>query len=160
MAMRNKLFCFIFLMFLSSCFLNTDSVVENKFLPPLDTVVDYNKIDKLPLFKGCKVFSDKFEQELCTRDSLYLAIAIPLLSQEFSSPVAINENVDVRLLVDKHGEISLFKIEPISIEETFPVLPERLESIIDNLPKVYPAVKQGQAITVYYTLPIHFRTEF
>ena len=158
--MHNKLICFIFLMFLSSCFLNTDGAVENKFLPPLDTVVDYNKIDKLPLFKGCTVFSDKFEQELCTRDSLYLAIAIPLLSHEFSSSVAMNQNVDVRLLVDKQGAISLFKIEPASIEKTLPMLPERLKLIIEDLPTVYPAVKQGQAITVYYTLPIHFKTEF
>ncbi len=140
--------------------MNTDSTFENKFLPPLDTVVDYNKIDKLPLFKGCKVFSDKFERELCTRDSLYLAIAIPLLSHEFSSPVSVNLNVDVRLLVDKEGEISLFKIEPESIKETLPMLPERLELIIEHLPTVYPAVKQGQAITVFYTLPIHFKSEF
>jgi hypothetical protein len=72
----------------------------------------------------------------------------------------MNQNVDVRLLVDKQGAISLFKIEPASIEKTLPMLPERLKLIIEDLPTVYPAVKQGQAITVYYTLPIHFKTEF
>lgn len=140
--------------------MNNESAIEKSFLPPLDTVVDYNKIDKLPLFKGCKVFSDKFEQELCTRDSLYLAIAIPLLSHEFSSPTSMDQNVNVKLLVDKQGEISLFKIEPESIENILPMLPRRLELIVEDLPSVYPAIKRGQAITVYYTLPIHFKTEF
>ncbi len=57
-------------------------------------------------------------------------------------------------LSDK-GEISILNLK-ISKEtlEALPNITNRINSAIDSLPKIYPAIKRGQLVTTQFKLPV------
>lgn len=145
-------FAFVFL-FLSACE-QSKRDLANYLIKPLDTVVDYKNLDALPEYPNCGSDS-RYESEWCTRDSLYKSIALPLLQEKFHSIKALSKRFEVRILVDKQGQATLYSIEPQGIKENIPGLYLTLEQTIADLPVLKPAIKQGHAVDVYYRLPIN-----
>lgn len=145
-------FAFIFL-FLTACE-QPKRDLANYLLKPLDTVVDYQKLDALPEYPNCSSDS-KYESEWCTRDSLYKSIALPLLERKFYSDKPLQMNLEIKILVNKQGQAQLFEVKPSGILESLPEFYQVLEQTILDLPKLKPAVKQGKAVDVYYRLPVN-----
>lgn len=156
--MFSRVLLFSILLFIGSC--QSDSRgLSDALLPPMDTIVDYHKLDELPLFSSCGDLSTKFERELCTRDSLYFKIALPLLSDTFYSAQTINTSIQVRLLVSKKGEMSLHEVQPQNALDSLPNFKKSLEKVLKGIEPLKPAIKNGQAVKVIYNLPIDFIME-
>ena len=133
--------------------------LQKKVLPPMDTLVDYHKIDLLPLHPGCNSESSKFDQERCTRDSLYRSVALPLLMMDFKVDHPVNTEVMIRLLVDKQGRVSMHEVLPKDGLSKVPGLYDSVKQVVNDLPTMKPAIKKGQAIRVYYNLPLVLNTD-
>lgn len=150
--------CFSFLLLLCYSCTYVSENISKKMLPPMDTVIDYHKIDALPIHESCADQSSKFNQDRCTRDTLYRSVALPLLMLDLKSEQKVNQKVSVKLLVDKKGKISLYEILPKNGLDVVPGLEDELKEIIQNLPSLKPAKKKGQNISVYYNLPLNMET--
>lgn len=80
------------------------------------------------------------------------------LSKNIKYPVESQEKreqgrVIVRFIVEKDGSISDIEI----IRKVSPALDKEAERIIAAMPKWTPGKQRGQAVNVYYTVPVSFR---
>jgi len=149
----------LILFFLFSSCERMGEVLQKKVLPPMDTLVDYHKIDLLPLHPGCSSEISKFDQERCTRDSLYRSVALPLLMMDFKVDKYVNTKVLIKLLVDQEGKVTMHEVIPKNGLEEVPGLFDAVQQVVNELPAMKPAIKKGQAIRVYYNLPLVLNTE-
>lgn len=156
--MFSRVLLFSIAVCLGSCQADSRGLSES-LLPPMDTIIDYHKLDELPLFVSCGELTTKFDRELCTRDSLYVKIAVPLLSETFYSSQSMNSSIQVRLLVSKKGEMSLHEVQPQNALDSLPNFKKSLEKVLKGIEPLKPAIKNGQAVKVIYNLPIDFIME-
>ena len=156
--MFSRVLLFSMIVCLGSCQADSRGLSES-LLPPMDTIIDYHKLDELPLFVNCGELTTKFDRELCTRDSLYVKIAVPLLSETFYSSQSINTSIRVRLLVSKKGKLSLHEIQPENALDAIPYFKNSLVQVLEGIEPLKPAIKNGQAVKVIYNLPIDFIME-
>jgi len=112
----------------------------------LHQVRDYDKIyevvDQMPEFPG-------------GNDSLLLHITKSIKYPSNESLQNIQGKIVCRCVINKNGSVSDIEI----IRSLHPVFDAEAIRVIKTLPKFIPGKQNGQAVRVYYTLPITFRLE-
>jgi len=124
-------------------------------LQEIDTIIDFSSVDVSPIFKSCKDLLEKQAKTTCFRTTIHTQISESLSAQSFIVKKPLNEIIQVHLLIDKKGIVS---VKEIVSSESLKVLIPSLDSIIalslKKLPKLFPASKRGVPITTQYQLPI------
>ena len=151
------LFCVSLIFICTSC--KNSLVTEDDSKAPLDTIIDFTKVDVSPSFKICKKLLDKAKTD-CFRVNIQKYFIKKLKKLSLTAENHINETVYVVLKVDENGKGSLKKlILTDEIASHFPEMNISIEKMITDLPKLSPALKRGIPVTTEYKLPIHIVVE-
>ena len=145
----------VFLILLICCtscnFFSSD---KNQTQQKLDTIINFNRVDVSPSFIECK---DKIDEEKtnCFRTTIHQKISKNLAQHQLKIKDSINEIITVELFISSDGKIKLSNINSSNIiQEELPILDSLLQVSVNNLPKVFPAIKKGIPVSTQYSLPI------
>lgn len=130
---------------------------KKEFTPTvvIDTIVDYSSVDVFPLFPSCDSIPSQEKQKICSQIKLSEHIYASLSDFEIVTSDIINDTILVKINIDKTGKTSLTDLQSSAfIKDQIPKLDSLIESGIDNLPLLKPAIKRGMPVTTEFTLPI------
>ena len=149
-----RVFSFLILMiFITSC--DKLSFSKNKENQDLDTIVDYTAVDLSPSFPACDSIIDKTEKSNCFRNTIHKKIGEELQKHALTSQDSIDETVYVDLLINTEGIIEFLELTSSeNIKKQLPALDSILQLSVDNLPKIFPAIKKRFPVATKYRLPI------
>jgi len=122
----------------------------------MDTIVNYNKVDELPVFPICKHLIDTDKKNRCFINNLYNHFAESLLKHTYDVPKYVNETVLVKIKINYNGEAELSEIRSSElIKEYIPKLDSIINERIESLPIFVPsAIKRGIPVSTVFELPI------
>ena len=145
------LFCSVF--FFTSCeFFQKKEFVNNT---AIDTVIDFNSVDVFPLFPTCDSIPSQEKQKICSQIKLSEHIYESLSTQEIISIDKLNDTILIKLNINKSGKVSLSSLVTNNhINQQIPKLDSLINSGIEKLPLLKPAIKRGMPVTTEFTLPI------
>ena len=124
-------------------------------LPVLDTVINFNEVDFSPSFAVCDSLVEKDGKSACFRTNIHQKIGEELQKKVLTIKDSVDEIVIVHLLIDAKGILKLEQIEASEvIMEQLPTLDSLLAISIQNISKIYPAIKRGIPVKTKYILPI------
>ena len=124
-------------------------------LPVLDTVINFNEVDFSPSFAVCDSLVEKDAKSACFRTNINQKIGEELQKKVLTIKDSVDEIVIVHLLIDAKGILKLEQIEASEvIMEQLPTLDSLLAISIQNISKIYPAIKRGIPVKTKYILPI------
>lgn len=148
-----KIHFFLLLIVLVSISCNNLTTSKNKTLP-LDTIIDYTKVDVSPAFISCDHLEGS-KKSACFENELRVKVYKELHQHDFFVREDINETVVLTIQITSKGKINLKKIQSSStIKSELPELEEILKKTIENMPVIIPAFKKGIPVVTEYTLPI------
>lgn len=154
--MRVFLLFFSFVLFVSCDYFSSS---KNRNAQPLDTIVDFTKVDVSPSFKMCDKLIDDAKTK-CFRANIHQQLTKNFKQIELTTEEDFNELINVNLLIDKQGEVSLKEITTSDLlQKLLPDLEVCIEKSISSLPKLSPAIKRGIPVTTQYKLPIKIKTK-
>ena len=148
----------ISLLIISSCQsnLNNRSSINN------NEKISWENNDELPSIESCNDLVEKNLIKECFKKFLSNKILKNLNFSEIIINDPINDTVNVTLLINNKGMISIStKIIPNNIIEVIPKFDILLNNSIDSLPIVLPAVKTSLGVSVNskFQLPIILKTK-
>ncbi len=148
----------ISLLIISSCQsnLNNRSSINN------NEKISWENNDELPSIESCNDLVEKNLIKECFKKFLSNKILKNLNFSEIIINDPINDTVNVTLLINNKGMISIStKIIPNNIIEVIPKFDILLNNAIDSLPIVLPAVKTSLGVSVNskFQLPIILKTK-
>ncbi|WP_405606701.1 hypothetical protein [Polaribacter sp. Asnod1-A03] len=146
----------VLLIFITSCDkLSFTKKSENNVL---DTIVDFSSVDVFPSFKNCDSIIDKQDKATCFRATIHQKIGEELQQYTFTIKDSIDEVVYVDLIINSDGLFILDSTQySENIKKELPKLDSLLKVSVQNLPKIYPAIKRGIPVTTKYRLPIRIQ---
>lgn len=114
--------------------------------PPVD------QYDVMPVFAGCEGLTDPGDIKLCTAKKLQQFIMDNVKYPAEAKELGIEGKVFVQLTIDEKGKIANAEVE----REVNGGLEEEALRVIKLMPDWKPALKNGEAVNVKLTIPIHF----
>jgi hypothetical protein len=121
----------------------------------IDTIIDYNSIDTFPLFPNCDSIPSQEKQMICSQIKLSEHIYASLSDYKIVTSNKVNDTILVRLKIDNNGISTLTNIHSSEfIKQEIPKLDSLINSGIENLPILKPAIKRGMPVATEFTLPI------
>lgn len=145
---------FLFLMMM--CVSCNSFLKEREDIQELDTIVDFTKVDKPPIFKKCRNKANA-ESQKCFENTV-----CRVFRNHFSEIVFTYKDTDIPLKTvivfikfDKHGKATLKKIKYFnSFLKENRIFAVEVEKAIKKLPFFSSATKRGVPTTTLYKLPI------
>ena len=155
----NKFFClFFFIIFFSCEFQIQKKISADKFLAEELKIIDWNSVDELPLFDSC--LNSNIDTQKCFVSYFSTQLKQNLVDNNFILNRTLIDTIYFNLKIDKQGNVSYEKIQ---IDENLNTYKNAIETAlnitIENLPKVYPALKRGQPVDVEFNFPLLISTE-
>lgn len=149
----------IALLFLLSTIISCKDIsFQRKNIQPIDTVIDFSKVDTAPFFKECNELLSN-EKRKCFGAYLHDKIANELMEFPFETKDSIDEEIKVILLINNTGKVTLLEIQASDfVMEKLPNLVPILRKATENLLELEPATKRGIPVSTQYTLPIKIIT--
>ena len=155
----NKVFyLFFFIIFFSCEFQIQKKISAEKYLEQELKTIDWNAVDEFPLFEGC--LNSNLDRQQCFVSNFSDLLKKNLVDNDFILNRTLVDTVYFNLKIDKLGIVSY---ENIVIDKELTkyksVIETALNITIENLPKVYPALKRGQPVDVEFNFPLLISTE-
>ena len=155
----NKVFYLFSLIIFFSCeFEIQKKISADKFLEEELKTIDWSSVDKLPLLESC--LNSNLDNQKCFVPYFSNQLKKNLLDYDFVLNRTLVDTVYFNLKIDKQGNVSYEKIQ---IDENLNIYKNAIETAlnitIENLPKVYPALKRGQPVDVEFNFPLLISTE-
>ena len=153
--MRNLL-VFIFILLLTSCeYFNVKKTSSEAILKEELQTFNWNDVDEYPSFTICDSATSKEDKTLCFQQTITENITSYLLKERIVVTQDINDTIMLHFQVSKKGELLLLqaKIDSLTTQE-IPNIRQFLNNSLDSLPKIFPAIKRGQQVTIEFKLPI------
>ena len=153
--MRN-LFTILVLCCCFSCdlFVSKETKTQNLIREGLLTI-DWNDVDKYPLFPNCDEMESKTLQRKCFEKELLSHFSATLAQFEFVIDPKVDRTIFVDFLIDQRGEISVSHIEKDkAIDVQMPEFNGIVSQSLKNLPPLAPALKQGIPVNAKFRIPI------
>lgn len=110
--------------------------------------VSIENVDQAPLFDNCNIEDSK----KCFNSSI-----TSFINKNFNTQLAKQHNllgsqkVVAQFLINKDG-----RVEGISSVSTQEVLKKEMARVLNTLPQLKPAIKDGKAIAISYSIPVIF----
>ena len=117
--------------------------------------INFNEVDKYPLFDNCDEMLDKTGQLDCFQNTLLEHYTETLEDFEFQFVSDINTSIYVDFLVDYKGEISVLEVQRNQdIENQIPEFQSIITRSLKGLPPLSPAIKRGVPVSSKFRIPI------
>ena len=160
--MRKTLFiilCFLFV----SCefdFQFDKKITVNEFITEELKSFNWNDVDEYPVFENCLEINNVKNKNNCFVETITSSFRENLKTNSLVLNRTLIDTARMFLKVNKIGKIS---IENMTISEQNnkyrEVITKSFENTVLSLPKLYPAIKRGQAVDVRFNIPIIISTE-
>ena len=122
--------------------------------------INWDEIDKYPLFDNCDELRSKKEQRKCFEQTFMMHFSTMINEFEFELDSDIDDTVNVDFLIDRNGEISILSIEKnAKIESQIPEFNSIIIHGLNRLPAIAPAVKRGIPVAAKFRIPIILNTK-
>ena len=122
--------------------------------------LNWNDVDQYPVFENCLEINNVKNKNNCFVETITSSFRENLKTNNLVLNRTLIDTVRMFLKVNKIGKIS---IENMTISEQNnkyrEVITESFENTVSSLPKLYPAIKRGQAVDVRFNIPIIISTE-
>lgn len=124
---------------------------------PKEKVPDeiFQVVEEMPRFPGCESEGDKEAQKKCASDKMikfiYGNIKYPPIARENG----VEGTVVIRFVVDKDGSVTA----PEIVRDIGAQCGAEALRVVNMMPKWIPGKQRGQAVKVYFNLPVKFRLE-
>ncbi len=155
LEMKHLYFLFI-LLFVTSCnYFDVKKTSSDAILKEELQTVNWKEVDVFPAFAVCDSSSSIQERKLCFENTLISHIQKTLAREKMVVSTDLRDTILIDFKLSDKGEISILnlKINKESLE-SLPNITNLINSAIDSLPKIYPAIKRGQLVTTQFKLPI------
>lgn len=153
------LFAFCTLLLLSSCqwFESKGSMTQKLIRQDMESI-DWNQVDKFPLYDECDENASKVSQERCFTESVKAHLEQIFKTLTIDHRDALSKLTAIKIAVDTTGSILLEEVirKEQESDNTFDLL---LRDSIGKLPKLYPALKRGLPVRVSCMVPIQIEIE-
>src|SRR5690606_14566539 len=117
--------------------------------------INFNEVDRYPLFSDCDEMMDKEAQLECFKTTLLSHYTATLKDFEFEFVSDVIATVYVDFLVDHNGEISVLEVERNEeIENQIPEFRSIVTQSLKGLPPLLPALKRGVPVSSKFRIPI------
>ena len=121
---------------------------------------NWNDVDQYPVFENCLEINNVKNKNNCFVETITSSFRENLKTNNLVLNRTLIDTVRMFLKVNKIGKIS---IENMTISEQNnkyrEVITKSFENTVSSLPKLYPAIKRGQAVDVRFNIPIIISTE-
>ncbi|MFD2566393.1 hypothetical protein [Pseudotenacibaculum haliotis] len=122
--------------------------------------MDTTSVDTPPSFEACNSIIDKEEKTNCFRNIIHKEISSSLEKQHIKVKKKVDETIQVVITIHADHKITLKSVEASEhMIQQIPNLKKMIEKSIDDLPKIYAAIKRGIPVTTEYTLPIRIKLD-
>ena len=152
------IFCFF-------CFYNCDVEIKKKisvdeFIEDELKSFSWNEVDQYPVFENCLDFNDTAQKNNCFVETITENFRINLKKNNLVLNRTLVDTINLVLKIDKKGNIGIQSMttrdENIKYKEIISI---SFDSTMNDLPKLYPAIKRGQEVDIIFNLPILISTE-
>lgn len=117
--------------------------------------INFNEVDRYPLFDDCDEMMDKSGQLDCFQNTLLSQYTETLEDFEFQFVSDINTTIYVDFMVDFNGEISVLEVQRNEdIENQIPEFRSIITQSLKGLPPLSPALKRGVPVSSKFRIPI------
>ncbi len=148
-------FSLLIVLTLVSCDFSAKRIGFSFMKTEIDTLINYTKVDELPVFPECKNLIDTDKKNRCFINHLYNHFADSLLKHTFGVSGYVDETVIVRIKIDARGNASLDGIQSSDlIKRDIPKLDSIINESIATLPIFFPAIKTAIPVSTVFELPI------
>jgi len=119
---------------------------------------NWNDVDIYPTFDSCDSITDKMESKACFQRILLNKVSSYLKEQNIVVSEDVNDTVKMHLEINKLGDLKVQEIHMATETRThIPELDSLLRQSLEELPKIYPAIKRNQHVTTVFELPVIVR---
>lgn len=121
---------------------------------------DWNEVDVFPAFASCDSSSTVQERKLCFQNTLINHIQNNLSKEKMIVSTDLSDTIIIDFKLSNKGVISIInlKVQKETLE-ALPSITNQINTAIDSLPKIYPAIKRGQLVTTQFKLPIVIKAD-
>jgi len=118
---------------------------------PEDPIVDWVRIEDVPIFPGCEKLS-KEEHRKCFENKLRTHIMKHQQVPEYAIENNISGKVNAQFYIDVDGQVKVG-----AMRGTHPVFEKEVQRVLNMLPKMTPGKQRLKAVKVTYAMPFVFR---
>lgn len=134
------------------------SLTKKTQLQEIDTIIDFSSVDVFPTFDACKNFIDKEKKTNCFKKTIHQHISKNLEKHKIEVKNPVNETVKVEVLINNKGTVSIQRIIASDVlKKEIPAIDSLITASLQNLPKLFPAIKRGIPVTTQYQIPIQIK---
>jgi hypothetical protein len=146
----------LILLFVSSCsYFEKQKVHSEDLLEEELKTFNWNEVDTYPTFSSCDSIMIKEDSKLCFQNTLVESVNRFLENQNLVVAGDVNDTIKLRLIIDKKGELEIDQIDlNPETEYQIPEIDSLLRQSLNEIPKIYPAIKRGQQVTTVFELPV------
>lgn len=117
--------------------------------------IDWEDVDKYPLFADCDETVSKQEQKSCFMETLLLHFSTTLQESEFVLHEEVKDTIFIDFVMEDTGSITLMDIHnDEALRKQLPDFEKRIKKSLGNLPKIEPALKRGIPVSAKFRIPI------
>ncbi len=153
--MKRILFILIGLV-LSSCnYFDVKKTSSEEILKEELQTFNWKDVDVFPAFASCDSSSTIQERKLCFQNTLINRIQNHLTKEKMVVSTDLEDTIVIDFKLSDKGEISILNLKvKAQTLKALPNITNQINTAIDSLPKIYPAIKRGQLVTTQFKLPI------
>ena len=131
----------------------TQKLVDDELLS-----IDWNDVDKYPLFEACDEMAPKEIQRDCFQAEMVQIASQALDSLSFEVQNDLNDTIVIEFKVDEHGFITIEQIGDNSqVLEEIDGLNDQIRNKLKDL-TVAPAIKRGSPVSMRFRIPVILNT--
>jgi hypothetical protein len=120
----------------------------------------WNDVDEYPTFASCDSTLGKENKKQCFENTLRDILNTNLSQYHIMVSESIEDTVQIEITINKEGQLFVNSIESnILTQQEIPQLDSLLRRSLDNLPKIFPAIKRSQQVTTQFSLPVIIKIE-
>jgi len=116
---------------------------------------NWNEVDEYPTFAVCDNATSKVERKDCFVSTLTTFIMSQLSKEIFVVTEDINDTIMISFKISEKGVLSILEIISSDlIKEQIPKIDTLLIESLNDLPKIFPAIKRSQQVKTQFNLPV------
>jgi hypothetical protein len=147
---------FLIVVLLTSCnYFDVKKTSSEAILNEELQTFNWNEVDVYPSFALCDSLESILENKACFSKTLTLHILNHLQKDSIVVNHNINDTINLQIQVSESGDLKLLntKIDSLTITE-IPNIKCLISNSLEDLPKIFPAIKRGQHVKTEFKLPI------
>jgi len=154
--MKKVLFIFLFITIWTTI-ISAQIIEKDKPVPPRSYEI-FSLVEEMPRFPGCEDKESKREKERCAKKKLYEYVYDNLKIPDLAVRNRVNGKVTIRFAIKEDGSVSKIKVLQDIGYGCGKAARKVIESMNKNHIKWIPGKQGGKKVTVFYTMPIVFKT--